>query len=291
MHIPDGILALPVSLTLDALAVPAIGWAARRVTAGETDFAARIPLVGVMGAFVFAAQMINVPIGFGASSHLVGGALLAAVLGPATAVLVLTAVLALQAIVFQDGGVIALGANIWNMALAGVIVAYLPTWLWGRRPWTLFCGGLLSVLASGMLAIGQLAASGVPVGQLFWIAVALFAVAGVLEGAITVAAFRAIARLSPEAVITPARASFRARVCIAATAALLVTVGAAFASTAPDGLTQMAGQLGLAPAAVWSAPLAGYTFSSLGPDWIARPAAGLCGLACLLGVVAIRKKR
>src|SRR5437879_1763136 len=122
MHIPDGFLSPPVWGTLDVLAIPAVGLVAKRAEGLQDD--RRLPLLGVMGAFVFAAQMINFPVGLGTSGHLVGGTLLAIVLGPAPASIVMTAILAIQALVFQDGGIIALGANISNMAVAGVLAGY-----------------------------------------------------------------------------------------------------------------------------------------------------------------------
>ena len=128
MHIPDGFLSTPVWATLDVVSAPAVAWVARRAQRDTQDH--RIPLLGVMGAFVFAAQMVNFPVGPGTSGHLVGGALLTVVLGPAAASLVLTAILVLQALIFQDGGVLALGANVFNMALVGVAAAYLPYRLW-----------------------------------------------------------------------------------------------------------------------------------------------------------------
>ena len=124
MHIPDGFLSTPVWFTLDAAAVPAVGWLAKRAQAEVED--SRIPLLGVMGAFVFAAQMINFPVAIGTSSHLVGGALLAYTLGPWAASLVMIAILAIQAFVFQDGGIMALGANLFNMAFIGVWAAWIP---------------------------------------------------------------------------------------------------------------------------------------------------------------------
>src|SRR3981189_3139256 len=133
MHIPDGFLSTQVWATMDAVAVPAVGYFARRAqTAAEES---RIPLFGVLGAFVFAAQMINFPVGVGTSGHLVGGALLAFTLGPAAATIVMTAILAIQALVFQDGGVLALGANVCNMAVFGVLAGYLPYHYWGNTRW------------------------------------------------------------------------------------------------------------------------------------------------------------
>src|ERR1051326_6219800 len=132
MHIPGRFLTPPVWGTLDAISAPAVAWVARRAQRDTQD--QRIPMLGVMGAFVFAAQMVNFPVGPGTSGHLVGGALLAFTLGPAAASVVMAAILAIQALVFQDGGILALGANILNMAVLGVLAGYLPYHLWGRSP-------------------------------------------------------------------------------------------------------------------------------------------------------------
>ncbi|HKW96831.1 MAG TPA: energy-coupling factor ABC transporter permease, partial [Bryobacteraceae bacterium] len=129
MHIPDGFLATPVWAALDVAALPAAGFLARRAQRGLEQ--SQVPLLGVMGAFVFAAQMINFPVGLGTSGHLVGAALLAYTLGPAAASVTLIAILAVQALIFQDGGILSLGANVVNMALAGVLAGYLPFHLWG----------------------------------------------------------------------------------------------------------------------------------------------------------------
>src|ERR1051326_1048612 len=151
VHIPDGFLATPVWATLDAAALPAVAYAARRAQRGMDD--ARIPLLGVMGAFVFAAQMINFPVGIGTTGHLVGGALLACTLGPVSAAVVMTAIIAIQALVFQDGGILAMGANLLNMAVVGVLAGYLPYRIWGAgrfRKLSIFAAGLCSVLASAV---------------------------------------------------------------------------------------------------------------------------------------------
>src|SRR5689334_1623120 len=130
MHIPDNFLSPPVWAAMDVITLPSIGLLVRR--AGRELQDTRVPLMGVMGAFVFAAQMINFPVGVGTSGHLVGGALLACTLGPAAASVVMMAILAIQALVFQDGGILALGANVVNMAIAGVFAGYVPYYLWGR---------------------------------------------------------------------------------------------------------------------------------------------------------------
>jgi cobalt/nickel transport system permease protein len=245
MHIPDGFLSPPVWATLDVAAVPAVAWAARQAQtdlecSAESSDARRIPLLGVMGAFVFAAQMINFPVGLGTSGHLVGGALLAIALGPATAATVMTAVLILQAFILQDGGIMALGANILNMAIAGVLAGYLPYRLWGRgrtRQAAIFLGGFVSVALSATLALSELIASGVPMPRrLVLISSFLFLANGLIEGAITVAAVRAIERLNPGWVRATEPLRPRSVMVVAIGAAVLVGLGAAIASTAPDAL-------------------------------------------------------
>ena len=279
MHIPDGFLSTPVWGTLYVISAPAVAWVARRAQRDTQDH--RIPLLGVMGAFVFAAQMINFPVGPGTSGHLVGGALLAIVLGPAAASLVLTAILVLQALIFQDGGVLALGANVFNMALAGVAAGYLPYRLWVHqsRSSAIFAAGALSVMTSACLALGQLLISGVPMpGGVLWASLALFVVSALMEGAITVAAVRAIERLNPAWVAGPRPTSSRTLAGVALAALLLVVVGTLVASAAPDGIQRLTGQ------ALDSAA------------WSQRTAAGIAGLAlifvlCYLGGKVISRRR
>src|SRR5579864_9107344 len=189
MHIPDGFLSTPVWVGLDVTAAPVVGYLARRAQRGMEQ--SKVPLLGVMGAFVFAAQMINFPVGLGTSGHLVGAALLAYTLGPAAAGVVLTAILTVQALVFQDGGVLALGANVMNMAIAGMLAGYLPMYLWGagrRRRSAIFLGGFLSVLTRAVLALGELLLSGVTMpAPVLGVSLGLFAVSAMHEGAITLA--------------------------------------------------------------------------------------------------------
>lgn len=271
MHIPDGFLSTPVWTTLDVVSAPAVAWVARRAQRDTQDH--RIPLLGVMGAFVFAAQMVNFPVGPGTSGHLVGGALLTVVLGPAAASLVLTAILVLQALIFQDGGVLALGANVFNMALAGVAAAYLSYRLWGQhsRSKAIFAAGALSVMTSACLALGQLLISGVPMtGGVLWASLGLFLVSAIIEGAITIAAVRAIERLNPAWVGDLRPASSRTAAAIAMAALILVVVGTLIASAAPDGIQSLTGH-GLV--------------SATGPQpAIVKVAAGLAGIAMIFAL-------
>lgn len=123
MHVPDGFLNLPTSVATGVLAAVGIGLALRGARNELNERTA--PLAGVVAAFVFATQMVNFPVGAGTSGHLLGGALAAALVGPWTGVLVITVVLFVQALLFADGGLTALGTNVTLMGLVGVGVAWL----------------------------------------------------------------------------------------------------------------------------------------------------------------------
>jgi cobalt/nickel transport system permease protein len=244
-----------------------------------------------MGAFVFAAQMINFPVGPGTSGHLVGGALLACTLGPAAASVVITAILVIQALVFQDGGILALGANTLNMAVLGVLAAWLPYHLWGRsrgRRAAIFAGGVLSVLTSAILALSELLLSGVTMPRsVMGLSIALFVVSAVIEGAITVAVISALESIQPDFVRKPAAGRSFALGAIALVAILLVTGGILIASTAPDGIER----LGRAKTLLAS-PLSGYAIPALGSGWLPKAGAGLAGLGLVYGAcVMIGRKR
>ena len=287
MHIPDGFLATPVWATLDAAAAPAVLYVARRAQRGFEE--AQAPLLGVMGAFVFAAQMINFPVGVGTSGHLVGGALLAYTLGPFAASVVMTAILPIQALVFQDGGILALGANTLNMALLGVLAAYLPFRYWGNGPWrrpAIFLGGALSVLASALLALSELLVSGVSMpGKVLGVSVGLFAVSAALEGAITLAVVSALEAMNPKFVRNPEKPGSYTLGALAAAAVLLAVVGVLFASTHPDGIWSLAHQIGLDSRAqtLLHTPLASYEAGFMESAWLRKAVGGLTGLALVFG--------
>jgi len=260
MHIPDGFLSVPVWAAFDAVSLPAIGILAQRARHSMED--RRIPLLGVMGAFVFAAQMINFPVAAGTSSHLVGGTLLAIALGPSSAAIVMVAILMIQAFVFQDGGILALGANVFNMAIAGVFAGYLPYRLWGaaHRSAAIFLGGAFSVAISAALALCELLISGVKISHhLLLLSIAIFAVSAIIEGAITAAAVRAIDRLRPNWAQSPVES--RSSLIIAGAILAVLIAGIVIASTHPDGIENL---LATAPA---QAP------------WMKKVAAGIGGIA------------
>src|ERR1043165_3759673 len=155
MHIPDGFLSLITSIICWAITVAILAIAVSRTnkSLGERQ----VPLMGVMAAFIFAAQMINFPVAGGTSGHLLGGALVAILLGPWAGMLVMTAVIMVQGLLFQDGGLLVMGANILNMGLITVAIGYglyraVPT---GNRTLKLTVAGVaawLSVMAGALFA-------------------------------------------------------------------------------------------------------------------------------------------
>jgi cobalt/nickel transport system permease protein len=275
---------------MDVAAVPAVGVLVRRAQRGFEE--SKVPLLGVMGAFVFAAQMINFPVAGGTSSHLVGGALLAIALGPAPATVVMTAILAIQALVFQDGGLLALGANVFNMAVAGTLAGYLPFHFCGAGKWrkaSIFLGGLLSVLVGALLALGELLLSKLPVPVGFSLAV--FTLSAVLEGAITLAVVGAIENINPKFVRQPGPQRSFALGAFTAVAVLLAVIGVFFASTQPDWIERLAHGKTL-----FNAPFANYEAGFFSTPWLRKTAGGLAGLglilvACMVfGRVVARKR-
>ena len=287
MHIPDGFLSPPVWAALDIVAIPAVAYMARKAQRGFDE--SRVPLLGVMGAFVFAAQIINFPVGVGTSGHLVGAALLGITLGPASASLVMTAILVVQALVFQDGGILAMGANIMNMAVMGVLAGYLPFHILGatHRKLAVFLGGFLSMMIAATLALSELLASGVAMpGVVLGVSFALFLVSAVLEGVITLAVFQALETMNPRFIRQPSAGQSRALGALALAAVVLVVGGVLVASAHPDGIGKLAENLGIAGRAtsLVQTPMAGYELKFWQSPWLQKASAGLLGLLLISSV-------
>jgi len=206
MHIPDGFLDVKTAVATGVLGAAGVGVALRQ--ARQHLPPQRVPLLGLAAAFVFAAQMINFPVAGGTSGHLVGGVLVAALLGPSVSVIVIASVLIVQCLMFADGGLTALGANIFNMGIVGGVggwaifhfVSRAVGGMFGRVLAAAFAGWCSTVLASVACA-GQLAVS----RTVAW-SVALPAMAGVHmligvgEGLITALVLVAVGRARPELV-------------------------------------------------------------------------------------------
>lgn len=201
MHLPDGFLSPPVWIALDLLAIGTIGGCVARLR--RTLPEAAVPRMGMLGAFVFAAQLVNVPVAAGTSGHLLGGVLVAALVGPEAATITMAAVFITQCLLFQDGGLLALGANLVNMGLSGTIGGWLalrvlrmgPPW---SRDFAVFVAAWLAVVMSSVMVSVELALSGTaPLGPSLVAMVGVHAVIGLLEGAVTLAVVRFVARARP----------------------------------------------------------------------------------------------
>jgi cobalt/nickel transport system permease protein len=292
MHIPDGFLSIVVSAICWALAAVGVGVSLWR--SGKTLGGRQVPLMGVLAAFIFAAQMLNFTVAGGTSGHLIGGALAAILLGPWAGVLTLTTVVAIQALVFQDGGLLVMGANILNMGIISVLVAYgvyrgVTALARGQR-WGLFVGGFaaawLSVVVASVATAIQLAFSGTsPLGVALPAMAGVHVLIGIGEGLITVGALAfvvAARRDLLEVSDKPARGLGWAGVGLAI--ALVVTLFAPLASEYPDGLERVAENLGFGEAAL-DAPYAiipDYVFPGLSEE---SPAATI--LAGIVGALIV----
>ena len=290
MHIPDGFLDGRTAVAGGALAAAGLGVALARVR--RTLPPRRVPLIGLAAAFVFAAQLLNFPVGGGTSGHLVGATLAAVLLGPSAAVVAMSAVLILQCLMFADGGLTALGANVFNMAVVAPLVgaavyaavrAAAPRGLRGRLVAAGFAAWC-STVAAAVSCAGELATSGTVAWRVAFPAMAgVHLVIGIGEAAITALVVAAVARARPELVEEPAPASRGPRYAAVAAYGLLVSLGlvvflAPFASGAPDGLEKVAELLGFAGReAPGAAPLAGYAVPGLGTSVSGTVVAGAIG--------------
>jgi len=209
MHVPDGFLDAGTSAAAGVVAVGAVGLSLRRARTELADAAA--PMAGLVAGFIFAAQMINFPVGAGTSGHLIGAALAAILVGPATAVLAMTVVLTVQALVFADGGLTALGVNLLNLAVVAPLVAYavfrllvrvLPPTRGGTAAATFFAAALSVVAAAAAFSL-EFAVGGtdaVDAGAVAIAMIAVHAVNGAVEGVVTALIVGSVVAVRPDLV-------------------------------------------------------------------------------------------
>jgi len=178
MHIPDGFLTANTWVPAWVISAGGIGYCLKRTAQVLKD--RMVPLMGITAAFVFAAQMINFPVMGGTSGHFLGGVLTAILLGPHAGAIVIAVVLIIQCLIFQDGGLTTLGANILNMSLIGAIGGYVLYSLFKRvigaqrKVWAVGLAAWFSVVAAAAACAVELAISGTSPLQ-----IALPAMAGV----------------------------------------------------------------------------------------------------------------
>ena len=205
LHAADRFLSVPISLLFWAISAVVIGIAVRKTNRQIDE--KMVPLMGVMAAFIFAAQMFNFQVAGGTSGHLLGGVLAAVLLGPWAATLVMASVIAVQGLVFSDGGLVVMGANIFNMGIIGTLGGY---WIY-RTLATLFGGedrgrvpaagiaGWLSVMLAAVSMSLMLAASGTsPLEVVLPAMLGVHAFIGVGEALITAAALAFITATRPD---------------------------------------------------------------------------------------------
>ena len=300
LHIPDGFLSPQISLLLWVATAVLIGIAVRKTSRTDVRLIASQPiLMGVLGAFIFAAQMFNFPVATGTSGHLLGGVLAGYLLGPWAGTIVMATVIGIQALLFQDGGLLVLGANIFNMGIIGTlggsfVARGIGTALGGSRSASILGAGAaawLAVVAAAGFTTLQLGLSGttnIAVGLPAMLGV--HALIGIGEALITVAALTFIARTAPDilaGVSAPSKASPVRRLAIGVViAGGVATLASLFASADPDGLEAVAEQLGFLDDGL-SAPFElfpDYTIPGL-DGTASTVVAGLLGTIVVVGVL------
>lgn len=292
MHIPDGFLSLSISIIFWVLTIGLIVLAVRK-TQGQLG-ERQIPLMGIMAAFIFAAQMLNFPVVGGTSGHMLGGALAAITLGPWAGMLVMASVIGLQGLLFQDGGLVVMGANIFNMGLLTALIGYgLYRNVAGQsRGVRLVVAGVaawLSVMAAAFVTSLQLGFSGTsPFGVVVPAMLGVHALIGIGEALITVAALAFITQTRPElldAKEVKARGGQGWGVA-GLILALTVVLFSPLASADPDGLERVAedvGFLDIAQDASYNI-LPDYTIPFLGETALSTIVAGLIGAVIVAAI-------
>lgn len=309
MHAPDGFLNVGTAAATAVISAGAIGVSLRQSRQQLSD--RQTPLAGLTAAFVFAAQMVNFPVAAGTSGHLLGGLLAAVLLGPATGCLVVSTVVLLQALLFADGGLTAIGYNVLNMAVVTSFGGYalfllfrrlLPRSTSGVVMAGGLAGGLSVVLSAVMFSLEWLfgATAPVPFDTVFGSMVGVHALVGIGEGAITAATLSAVLAVRPDLVFGAAdlprsslaergRWSARGTTWAAViTVAVVAAVISQFASSSPDGLERVADDNGIeassdAPTTTGSV-FADYATRGIGNEQLSLAVAGVAG-ALLAGAV------
>lgn len=305
MHIPDGFLDAKTVAATTALAAAGVAVALRQARA--TLPPRRVPLLGLAAAFVFAAQMLNFPVAGGTSGHLGGGVLAGVLLGPSGAILVLAAVLIVQCLMFADGGVLAIGANVFNLGIVGGAGGYyiyraVQGALGGDRGRLVAAAfaAWASIVVASVFVAAELWLSGTvawPVG--FPAMAGVHMLIGVGEALVTTLVLLAVMRTRPELLEPAAQPTGGRGMGELLTYGLILSLGLAifvspFASTWPDGLEKVAETLGFLDRALEAPPVASpipdYQMPGIGPTGTATAVAGAVGtvVAFLLAWVLAR---
>jgi cobalt/nickel transport system permease protein len=300
VHIPDGFLGAPVAASTWVLAGAGLAGALRAERRDPVAVPAGV--LGSLAAFVFAAQMVNVPIAPGTSGHLVGATLVALLVGPWRTLIVMAAVLAIQALLFQDGGITAFGANLIDMGVAGAFVGYTVATFASRLapgPRGYAIGGVLGAFAATLTGAALtslwLALSGLyPLGGILPVMLVSHAAIGLLEALLTGAILVTVLRWRPDLVGGLGEAAARRRPAalalgVCGLAALVAAFIAPFASRLPDGLERAALDLGFAgrlkplvPAPLWESASPHGPLAAVAPVLAGVVGTGVAGIVAWL---------
>ena len=295
LHIPDGFLTIVVSLIFWLITILMVGLAVSKTnrSLGEKQ----VPIMGVMAAFIFAAQMLNFPIAGGTSGHFLGGALAAIVLGPWAGILVMTAVVGIQALLFQDGGLLVMGANIFNMGILTAVIGYGLYRLVihqkkGIRLAMAGGGAWIATMAAALITSLQLWLSGTTRLEIVLPAMlGVHALIGLGEALITVAALAYIEQTRPDILDlnNPAKEGGLGWIVAGVGISLLAVLISPLASGNPDGLEKVASDLGFLGSGL-DAPyqiLPDYSIPFLGDTALSTIMAGVVGATVLIGLVVL----
>lgn len=251
MHIPDGFLSVPISAVFWLLSGLVLAIALRKTSHLVAE--RQVPLMGVLAATIFAGQMLNFTVTGGTSGHLLGATLAVILLGPWPAIVVMTSVISVQALLFQDGGILALGANIFNMGILAVFVSYLIFYLLARlikkRPAGLLVSGFLagwsSIFLASLTCAFQLALSGTSPAHIAIPAMAaIHSLIGIGEGLITSGALMFVYAARAD-LLQPSlwgKTDTKGVLATSSIVAVVLVILSPLASSHPDGLEWVAEQ-------------------------------------------------
>ena len=290
LHVPDGFLNIPISVLCWIVTLIVLYFAVKQA---QLDFDERlVPLAGIMAAFIFAGQMLNFPVAGGTSGHLIGATLAFVVLGPWVGVLAMTAVISLQALIFQDGGLVVMGANILIMGILPGFVGYGLFQMVKKQSRTVQLGvtavvAWFSVMMAALLTALLLGFSGTTsLGVAIPAMLGIHALIGLGEALITVAALSFIMQTRPQLLSDSTPAGSSKWIVSGIVLAVVVVLFAPFASGSPDGLEWVAEQSGFIETAL-DAPyqlLPDYTIPGLGETGLSTILAGVIGALIVAGI-------
>jgi cobalt/nickel transport system permease protein len=312
MHIPDGFLDVKTAVATGLFSATGLGAALRH--AGRHLQPRKIPLIGLTAAFIFVAQMLNFPVASGTSGHLLGSTFAAVLLGPSAAIIVMSSVLIVQSLIFADGGVLALGANIFNMGIVACLVGYgayktLRLFLRGSQGQLVAVGfaSWLSTVIAAVFCAGELAWSGTADWRAAFPAMTyVHMLTGLGEAAITMLIVAAIGRTRPDLLTDVDESTASTGHATTLVYGGLIVIGlfllvAPHASPLPDGLERVASSLGFEHKAtsgpLVSSPLKDYQIPGIQSASTATIAAGAVGavvvfaLSFLLARVLVPRRK